>query len=43
MTELFMVTRGVQYNPNDPSYFLSCYSYGGVRSYKITNDYAYPQ
>jgi len=43
MTELYMQITGVQYNPNNASYFLSCYTYGGVRSYKIANDYASPQ
>ncbi len=43
MTELYMQITGVQYNPNNASYFLSCYTHGGVRSYEITNDYASPQ
>lgn len=43
MTELSMNIRGVQYNPNNQTCFLSCYRYGGVRSYTISNDYASPQ
>jgi hypothetical protein len=43
MTELYMQISGVQYNSNNASYFLSCYAYGGVRSYEISNDYASPQ
>jgi hypothetical protein len=42
ISETFNIITAVQYNPNDPTRFLDCSQYNGIRSYLITNDYATP-